>query len=118
MEGAEQLVLLVGMGAEQASLALVQLDLSCLNGSSHAPFLCNHGGNFSMCVMIALELSCNSPVFLGSGIVVHCCVHGVIGEASKEPVGELPFFLDGDALWWEEFMLIDGLINADGTQAV
>ena len=118
MKGAEQLVLFVGMGAEQVSLTLVQLDLSCLNGSSHAPLLCDHGGKFSVHVMIALELSCNSPVFLGSGIIVHRHVHGIIGEASKEPVRELPLFFNGDALQWEEFVLINGLINADGTQAV
>ena len=118
MKGVEQLVPFVGMGAEQALLALVQLDLSCLNGSSHAPLLCNHGGNFSMCVMIVLELSCNSPVFLSSGVVVHHHVHGVIGEAGKEPVMELPLFFDGDVLWWEEFVPIDGLVDTDSTQAV
>ena len=66
MEGAEDLVLLVGMGAEQVLLALVQLDLSCLDGSGHAPLLCDHGSNFSVCLVISLELSCDSPVFLGS----------------------------------------------------
>ena len=65
MEGAEELVPLVGVGTEEASLALVQLDLSCLDGSSHAPLLCNQGGNFSMHLMVPLELSCDSPVFLG-----------------------------------------------------
>ena len=65
MKGAEQLVSLVGMGAKQALLALAQLDLSCLDGSSHAPLLCNHGGNFSVHIVISLELSCDSPVFLG-----------------------------------------------------
>ena len=118
MKGAEQLVPFIGMGAKQALLALVQLDLSCLNGSGHTPLLCDHGSNFSMCVMIALELSYNSPVFLSSGVVVHHHVHGVIGEASKEPVRELPLFFNGDVLWWEEFMPIDGLVNANGTQAV
>ena len=98
MEGVEELVLLVGMGAEQASLALVQLDLGGLNGSGHAPLLCDQGGNFSMCVMVLLELSCDSPVFLGSGIVVHGSVHGIVGEAFKEPMGKLPFFVDGDVL--------------------
>ena len=66
MEGMEQLVSLISMGAKQASLALVQLDLGSLDGSSHAPLLCNHGGNFSVGLMVALELSCDSPVFLGS----------------------------------------------------
>ena len=98
MEGAEELVLLVGMGAKQASLALVQLDLGGLDGSGHTPLLCNQGSNFSMHVMVPLELSCDSPVLLGSGVVVHGGVHGVIGEAFKEPMGKLPFFVDGDAL--------------------
>ena len=66
MEGTEELVLLIGMGPEEASLALVQLDLSCLNGSGHAPLLCDQGGNFSMCLVVSLELSCDPPVFLGS----------------------------------------------------
>ena len=66
MEGAEELVSLVGMGAKQASLALVQLDLGGLDGSGHAPLLCDHGSNFSVGLMVALELSCDSPVFLGS----------------------------------------------------
>ena len=57
MEGAEELVLLVGVGAEQALLALVQLDLGSFNGSGHAPLLCNQGGNFSMHVMVPLELA-------------------------------------------------------------
>ena len=51
-----------------------------------------------MCVMVLLELSCNSPVILGSGIIVHGGVCGVIGEAFEEPVGKLPFFIDGDVL--------------------
>ena len=71
MEGAEQLVLLISMGTKEALLALVQLDLSCLDGSGHAPLLCDQGSNFSMHLMVPLELSCDSPVFLGSGIVVH-----------------------------------------------
>ena len=66
MEGAKELVSLIGMGAEQASLTLVQLDLSCLNGSSHAPLLCDQGGNFSVHLMVLLKLSCDPPVFLGS----------------------------------------------------
>ena len=75
MEGAEELVPLIGMGAEQAALALVQLDLGGLNGSSHTPLLCDQGSNFSMCVMVPLELSCDSPVLLGLGVVVHGSVH-------------------------------------------
>ena len=118
MEGAEKLVPLIGMGAKQVSLTLVQLDLGCLNGSGHAPLLCDHGSNFSMHVMVALELSCDSPVFLGPGVVVHRDVHRVVGKAFEEPVGELPLFFDGDALWWEKLVLIDGFINANGTQAV
>ena len=75
MEGAEELVLLIGVRAKQVSLSLVQLYLSYLNGSDHAPLLCNQGGNFSVHVMILLELSCDSPVLLGAGVVVHHCVH-------------------------------------------
>ena len=118
MEGAEQLVPLVGVGAEQASLALIQLDLGCLDGSGHTPLLCDHGSNFSVHVMVVLELSCDSPIFLGSGIVVHGGVHGVIGEASEEPVGEFPFFFDGDALWGKQLVTVNGLIDADGAQTV
>ena len=62
----EKLVLLVGMGAKQMSLALVQLDLGSLDGSGHTPLLCNHGSNFRVGLMVALELSCDSLVFLGS----------------------------------------------------
>ena len=65
-----------------------------------------------------LELSCDSPVFLGPGISVHGSVCGVIGEALKEPVGELPFFLDGDALQGKELMMVDGFIDADSAQTV
>ena len=65
MEGVEELVPFVGMGTKEASLTLVQLDLSCLDGSGHAPLLCDQGGNFIVCLMISLELSCDSPVFLG-----------------------------------------------------
>ena len=118
MEGAEKFVPLVCVGAEQASLALIQLDLSCLDGSSHAPLLCDHGGNFSIHVMVLLELSCDSPVFLGSGIVVHGSVCGVIGETFEEPMRELPLFLDGDRLWGEKLMPVDGFIDANGTQAI
>ena len=99
-------------------LALIQLDLSCLDGSGHAPLLCDHGGNFSMHVMVPLELSCNSPVFLGPGIIVHGHVCGVIGKAFKEPMGELPFFFDGNALRGEELMPIDGLVDANSAQTV
>ena len=98
MEGAEQLVLLIGMGAEQSVLALVQLELGSFNGSGHAPLLCNQGSNFIMHVMVPLELSCNSPVLLGPGIVVHGGVHRVIGEGVEEPMREFPLLIDGDAL--------------------
>ena len=118
MEGVEELVLLIGMGAEQALLALVQLDLGCLNGSSHAPLLCDQGGNFSMHIMISLELSCNSPVFLGLGVIVHGSVHGVICEAFKKPMREFSLLIDGDTLREKEFMPVDGLIDTDSTQAV
>ena len=68
--------------------------------------------------MVPLKLSCNSPVFLGSGVIVHGSVCGVIGEALKEPMGKLPFFIDGDALRGEQLMPVDGLINAGSAQAV
>ena len=114
----EKLVLLIGMGAEQLSLTLVQLDLGCFNGSSHTPLLCDQDGKFSMHVMIPLELSCDSPIFLGSGIVVHGSVCGVVGEAFKEPMGELPLFIDGDVLRGEKLVSVDRLVNADGAQTV
>ena len=118
MEGTEELVPLVGVGAKQVSLALVQLDLGHFNGSSHTPLLCNQGSNFSVHVMILLKLSCDSPVLLGPGIVVHGGVCGVIDKAFKEPMGKFPFFIDGDALRGEQLMSIDGFIDADGTQTV
>ena len=65
MEGTEQLVPLIGVGAREVLLALLQLQLEGINSSSQAPFLCNQAGNFIVHVMIPLELSCNSPVFLG-----------------------------------------------------
>ena len=118
MEGAEKLILLIGMGAEQSSLALVQLDLSGLDGSGHTPLLCDHGGNFSVRVMVVLELSCDPPIFLSSGVVVHHHVHRVVGQAFKEPVGKFPFFVESDALGRERFMLIDGLVDPSSAQAV
>ena len=54
MEGAEELVPLIGMRAKQASLALVQLQLGCFDGSSHAPLLCDQGSNFVMGLMVML----------------------------------------------------------------
>ena len=60
------MVPLIGVGPEEVSLALVQLDLSCLDGSGHAPLLCDQGSNFSMHLMVSLKLSCDPPVFLGS----------------------------------------------------
>ena len=68
--------------------------------------------------MVPLELSCDSPVLLGSGIVVYGTVHGVIGKGFKEPVGKFPLFIDGDMLGWEQLMSVDGLIDAGGAQAV
>ena len=65
MEGTEELVPLIGMGAKEMPLALLQLVMEGLNGSSHAPVLCNQGGNDIVHVMVPLELSCNSPVLLG-----------------------------------------------------
>ena len=118
MEGVEELALLVGMGAEQALLTLVQLDLGHLNGSGHAPLLCNQGGNFSVRVMISLELSCDSPVFLGPGVIVHSHVHGVLHESFKEPMREFSLFIDGDMLWGKEFVPIDRLVDTNGAQAV
>ena len=118
MEGMEELVLLIGVRAKQVSLALVQLDLSGLNGSGHAPLLCNHGGNFSVCVMILLELSCDSPIFLSPGVVVHGSVHGVICQTFEKPVRELSFFIKSDALRGEEFMPVDRLIDPSSAQAV
>ena len=71
-----------------------------------------------MHVMVLLELSCDSPVFLGSGIIVHGSVHGVLGEGVEEPVGEFPFFVDGDVLWGKEFVPVDRLTDAGSAQAV
>ena len=118
MEGMEELVLLVGMGAEQTSLALVQLELGCFNGSSHTPLLCDQGGNLIVGLMITLQLSCDPPVLLGAGVVVHGSVHGVIGEGVKEPMREFSLLIDSDALWWEEFVPVDRLTDAGGAQAV
>ena len=47
-------------------LYVLQLLLEGLNGSGQALVLCNQGGNVIMHVMVLLELSCNSPVLLGS----------------------------------------------------
>ena len=71
-----------------------------------------------MHVMVPLELSCNYPVFLGSGMIVHGHVCGVVGEAFEEPMGELPLFFNGDALRGEELMPIDGLVDANSAQTV
>ena len=98
MEGVKELVLLICMGAKQVTLALVQLYLGCLDGSSHAPLLCDQGSNFSVCLVISLELSCDSPVFLSPGVVVHGSVYGVAGEGFKEPMREFPLLIDGDVL--------------------
>ena len=98
MKGVEELVPLVGMKAEEALLALFQLLLEGLNGSGQALVLCDQGGSVSMCVMVWLELSCNSPVLLGLQVVGHGCVSGVAAEQLKEPVRELPLFINSDAL--------------------
>ena len=63
MEGTEELVPLVGMGPEEELLALVQLDLSCLDGSGHAPLLCNQGSNFSVHLVVSLKLSYDPQSF-------------------------------------------------------
>ena len=99
-------------------MALVQLHLGSFDGSSHAPLLYDQGSNFSVHVIIPLELSCDSPVLLGSGIIVHGNVCGVIGEGFEEPVGKFPFFVDGNALRWEQLVLVDGFVDANGAQAV
>ena len=80
MEGTEELVLLKCMGAEEALLALFLLKVEGLNGSGQAPLLCNQAGNVIMHVMELLELSCDSPVFLGLQIVIHGGVGGVLGK--------------------------------------
>ena len=79
MEGMEELVPFIGMRAEEALLALLQLLLEGLNGSGQAPVLCDQGGNVIMCVMVWLELSCNSPVLLGLQVVGHGCVSVMLG---------------------------------------
>ena len=66
MEGTKELVPLIGMGAKEVLLAQVQLMLEGFNGSGQALLLCNQAGNVIVCVMVLLELSCNSPVLLGS----------------------------------------------------
>ena len=71
-----------------------------------------------MHVMIALELSCDPPVFLGPGVVVHGGVCRVIGEAFEKPVGEFPFFVNSDALQGKELVLVDGLADTNGAQAI
>ena len=68
--------------------------------------------------MVLLELSCDPPVFLGPGVIVHGSLCGVVSKAFKEPVGELPLFVDGDALRGEELVSVDGLIDADSAQTV
>ena len=100
------------------SLTLVQLDLGHLDGSSHTPLLCDQGGNFSVHVMVLLELSCDPPIFLSLGVVVHGRVHGVICKPFKEPMREFPLLIDGDMLWGKEFVPVDGLVDADSAQAV
>ena len=114
----EELVLLVGMGAKEVVLALVQLLLEGFNRSSQAPLLCDQGGNFIVHVMVPLELSCNSPVLLGPQVVVHGHVCGVVGKGVKEPVGKFPIFINGDVLRWEQLMPVDGLTDTSSAKAV
>ena len=118
MEGVEELVPLIGIGAEEVSLALLQLLLEGFNGSGQAPLLCNQGGNVMVHVMVLLELSCNSPVFLGPRVVGHGSVGGVIAEQLEEPVGKFPLFVYGDALGHEQLLPLDWLTNPSGAQAV
>ena len=65
MKGAEQLVPLIGMGAKEVSLTLIQLLLEGFNSSVQALLLCDQAGNVIVHFMVLLELSCNSPVLLG-----------------------------------------------------
>ena len=118
MESAKELVPLIGMGAKEALLALLQLQLEGFNGSSQAPLLCNHAGNVIVHVMIPLELSCNSPVFLGLQAVDHHSVGGVTAEQVKEPMGEFPLFVNGDAFGSKQLLSVDQLTDAGGAQAV
>ena len=71
-----------------------------------------------MHVMISLELSCDSPILLSLGVVVHGCVCGVVCEPFEEPMREFSLLIDGDMLLGKEFVPIDGLVDADGAQAV
>ena len=66
MEGTEELVPFVGMGAKEALLALLQLLLSSLDCGSQAALFCNKSGDVIVHVMILLELSYDPPIFLGS----------------------------------------------------
>ena len=68
--------------------------------------------------MVPLELSCDPPVLLGSGVIVHGSVHRVTGKGFEEPVGKLPILIDGDVLRGEQFMSIDRLIDTNGAQTV
>ena len=114
----EELVPLVSMGAKEVSLTLVQLLLEGFNGSGQALLLCNQAGNIIVCVMVPLELSCNSPVLLSLQVVGHCSVSGVIAEGVEEPVGKLPFFIDGDTLGSEQLLPVDWFADASSAQTV
>ena len=114
----EELVPLVGMGAKEALLALVQLLLEGFNGSSQAPLLCDQAGNVIMCVMVPLELSCNHPVLLGPQVVDHCSVGRVIAERVEKPVGKLPFFVNGDMLGGKQLLSVDWLADTSSAQTV
>ena len=118
MEGMEELIPLIGIGAEEALLALVQLLLEGFNGSGQALLLCNQAGNVIMHVMVPLELSCNSPVFLGLQVVDHHGVGRVIAEGVKKPVGKLSLFVNGDMLGSKQLLSVDWLTDAGGAQTV
>ena len=66
MKGAEELVLLICMEAKEVSLALFFLKVEGFNGSSQIPLLCDQASDVIVHIIEPLELSCNSPVFLGS----------------------------------------------------
>ena len=45
-------------------------------------------------------------------------VSGVATEQLKEPVGELPLFIDGDALRGEQLLSVDWFTNPSGAKTV
>ena len=118
MKGTEELVPLVGMGAKEVSLTLIQLLLEGFNSSSQALLLCNQAGNVIAHVMVLLKLSCNSPVLLSLQVVDHHSVDGIIAEGVKEPMGKLPFFINGDTLGSKQLLSVDWLANTGSAQTV